>query len=160
MALTLTRPDALTIITDDLLARYDEQIVDVDPDVTYSLRALRSSDVQRLRQPYITMRYDPKTHRQVENELQPDQAEALALDLIDHVLVAWTGVLDGADPAPCSRDYKAMLDPRRRAALVRIATTNTITRAEDRATSFRPPAGVGGVDAAQRGHHAVLPDGD
>ena len=160
MALTLTRPDALTIITDDLLARYDEQIVDVDPEVTYSLRSLRSSDVQRLRQPYVTLRFDPKTHRQVENDLQPEQAEALALDLIDHVLVAWAGVLDGDTPAPCSRDHKALLDPRRRAALVRIATTNTITRAEDRATSFRASAGMGGVDAAQRRDHAVLPDGD
>lgn len=158
MALTLTRADQHTVVTDDVLARYDEQIVDVDPEVTYTLRTLRAADVQRLRQPYLTYVFDPKSHKRVEGDMAPDAAEALALDLIDFVLIAWAGVVDGAEAAPCTRENKALLDPRRRAALVRVATTNTVTRAEDRAASFRPTAGVGGVDAAHRADHAVLPD--
>lgn len=159
MALTLTRGDTPTVITDDVLRLYDEQIIDVDPEVTYTVRPLRAADVQRLKQPYLTYRFDAASHKRVEADLTPDQAELLSMDLLDFVLQDWTGVLDGDAAAPCSREYKAMLDPRRRAALVRVATVNQVSRAEDRAASFRATAGVGAVDGADRAHHAVLPDG-
>lgn len=159
MALRLTRTDERMDVRDDDLTRYDDQIVEVDPDVTYTIRSLRPSDVQRLRQPYITYAFDPKTRKRVENEIAPDQAEALALDLIDHVVVGWTGVLDGDAEAACTRENKSLLDPRRRSALVRVATVNQVQRAEDRAASFRATAGVGGMDGAHGRADVVLPDG-
>lgn len=156
MALTLTRAEALTEVSDDALPRYDEQIVDADPEVVYTIRPLRPVDIQRLKAPYVAKRFDPRTHAQVEKELTPEQAESFALDMVDYVLVAWAGVLDGDIPAECNRDNKALLDPRRRAALIKVATLNQITRAEDRAASFRATAGVGGVGPAQRGDDPLL----
>jgi hypothetical protein len=62
-------------------------------------------------------------------------------DLVDYVIVAWAGVVDKGEPAPCDREHKLRLDAPTKDALLERAGLNEIVAAgEQRAASFRQPA--------------------
>lgn len=162
MALRLNTSAEPVWVTDEQLAAIEPSIVAPDPDAAYLLRPLGKSDAQRIRQPFVTMRFDPRSHQKVEADLTPEQSEALSAEIIDHILVDWRGyVQDDGSPLPCSREHKLLLaerDSLRVKALFQLARSVQEQRAEDRAASFRRAESVGGVGGAARADDPVLPD--
>jgi len=113
MALRLNTSAEPVWVTDEQLAAIEPSIVAPDPDAAYLLRPLGKSDAQRIRQPFVTMRFDPRSHQKVEADLTPEQSEALSAEIIDHILVDWRGyVQDDGAPLPCSREHKLLLAER------------------------------------------------
>lgn len=159
MALRLFKADDRIEVADLDLAIYEPDIKDGDSETVYTVRVVTPEELRRLRQPHVTWRINRQTHQR-EEQISPEAALAFADELIDRVLVAWRGVEYDGQPVPCERDYKVLLDPLRKSALVRASTSSQVQSGEDLAASFRGPADVRGVVGRRGADAAVLPVGD
>lgn len=159
MALRLFKADDRIEVTDLDLAIYEPDIKDGDSETVYTVRVVTPEDLRRMRQPHVTWRINRQTHQR-EEHVTPEAAIAFADELIDTVLVDWRGVTYNDQPVPCVAEFKALLDPLRKSALVRAATSSHVQSGEDLAASFRGPAGVRGVVGGRGPDDAVLPVGD
>ncbi len=138
MPVVLTDPDARITVRDADLAG----IVNGDPDTTYTIRPISIEQHRGLVKKNTAQVIDRRLQAQVP---QVDSA-AVSDDVLDYVLVEWSGLLFRGEPVPCERAYKLKLDYVRKSALCDLAGMNQIVRApEVRAESFREPAGVPAV---------------
>jgi hypothetical protein len=134
MPLQLLSPDTLLEVRDVDLP----DVASPCEDVTYTVRQMSPAIAREMAKKHTKRRPNSTTHR-MEEILD---REALGEDVIDYVLVNWTGVLmpDGT-PAPCTAEHKSQgLDGARKIALANIAGSNAVREAEARADSFRRPA--------------------
>jgi len=140
MGITLFRPNDRVDVRDSDLCLYDTGLLDGDSETVYTVRVVAPDEFRRLRQPYVRFVVNRQTHQREEQITDADAAK-LADDLIDAILVEWRGVQVAGEDVPCTREYKVLLDPQRKAALIKVANTSRIekTAAED-AESFRGPA--------------------
>lgn len=114
-------------------------VVGGDPDTTYTLRPIAVDDHRRITKERTKQVPNRRTHQ---NEPVTD-FDAVNDDVLDFVLVDWSGILFRGQPVPCAREHKLKLDGPRRIALSNLAGMNQIRRApEVRAESFREPASV------------------
>lgn len=110
----------------------DSELVDGgDKDVVYTIRKI----TPELRRDFIKRHTRPGNHRRLESV----NWEAVNDDQLDYLLVAWRGVMNGKEPAECSRANKnGGLDPIRKSALIDRAGVAELVAAEDaKADSFR-----------------------
>ena len=145
MALRLTQPDERLVIADVDLPAHEPSLGDVDPDVTYTIRRITPTEMDRLRQPFVRMTFNRNTHKKEELPMSREDAETFSNALVDAVLVDWDGVTEGDAAAPCDRAHKELLDPLRKGAIVRAALVNHVDRDAARRDSFRAAADVGPV---------------
>jgi len=131
--------------SDDRIAVKDSEltgVTDGDPETTYLIRPIAVDDHRRIVKAHTTDVVNRRTHQK---EPQVDWA-AVNDDILDFVLVDWTGIHLKGQPVACSREYKLKLDGVRRQALADVAGMNQIARApEVRAESFREPADLPAV---------------
>lgn len=137
MAKTLRAADEEFTVTDKQLLQ------DGDKDTTYTLRRLTRETHREIQRRHTVKVTNKRTHQR---EDQTDWA-AVTDDLVDHVIVAWAGVLYGGQPAPCDRAHKMLLDAPTTDAILERAGLNEITGTgeeaqEARAASFREPGSV------------------
>jgi len=145
MALRLTQPDERVVIADVDLVVYDDQLKDVDDGVTYTVQRITPSEVAQIRRPYVKRQFSRRPTRPEELPIEGDEARQMTDDLLDRVLVAWTGVVVNGQPAPCDRAHKALLDFRRKGALIQASMASQVEREAGRKESFRATEGVGPV---------------
>ena len=132
MALELLSEDDRIVVKDADL----EDVSDPDKDATYTLRPLTTE-----RQRELTKRHTTYTINKQKQTKEPKvDVAALADDLIDHVLIEWTGINAKGQPLPCERQYKLKLDLVRKNALVGWAGLNRSEREQQKTDSFRAPA--------------------
>lgn len=111
---------------------------DGDKETVYTIRPLTRDKVKEIEERHAKWTFDKLSHQKV--RVYDD--EAILLDKVDHVIVAWTGVLykSTREPVPCTRETKAdALDWPRVQALLRLSGVNEVSK-EDRDRSFRSPA--------------------
>lgn len=127
----LLRSTAQIVVTDEDLVEGG------DPGTRYTLRPL-SDDVQdSLRKTHTTKVPNRRTH-----VMTPElDTEGFALAMYDYALQSWEGVtIDGA-PAPCTLEYKRMLDTERKIAICRRAGQSEVAPDEvGQELTFRRPA--------------------
>lgn len=129
MAIELNREDAeITVCDKDLSG-----VADGDPDVSYTIRKLTQPIHRKILKQHTSHEFVRGVGRQ-----EKFDAQAITDDLLDYVLVGWSGVLLKGEPAPCTRDWKLNgLDVDRKRALIDKAGMNEIARVpEVRAASF------------------------
>lgn len=144
-----------------ITVREDELDLNVppDPDAVYQVRIIPPKDYERIRKEHIPMIWDRRTHRQVEGEQTPDQAQAMTSALLDLCLVDWSGVSEKGQAVPCDSPARKMKLPRPvRVALVELALTDGATKQDRRRESFREPPRVGAVLDRSQGPGDVLSD--
>jgi hypothetical protein len=130
----LTEDDRITVLDTDL-----DGVTDPDSEAAYVLRPLTPEQSRKLRKQHTTFVINKRTHTK-DPQVNDD---AFADDLIDYVLVDWSGMVSKGQPLPCERAYKLRLDFVRKAALLGLAGGNRTERAQERrAESFRQPAPV------------------
>ncbi len=130
----LTADDRITVLDTDL-----DEVTDPDTEASYVLRPLSPEESRKIRKRHTTFVVNKTTHTK-DPKVDDD---AFADDLIDYVLVDWTGFVAQGQPLPCERVYKLRLDFVRKAALLRLAGGNRTARdPEQHAESFRQPAPV------------------
>lgn len=119
----------------------DDQIVVKDADLveggdkstTYTIRKLTPEKQRQLRK--------ANTRKATYGRTAEVNWDAVQDDQIDHILAAWTGVVDRGTPVPCTREFKLRMDPVRKNALLDAAGLQDVVAAEDaKQDSFRPPA--------------------
>ena len=119
-----------------------EGVDDGDPETVYTIRPLTQRIIDDIRARHTRSVLNKVTHRK--ESVTDDRA--MAEDLLDYLLVSWSGVLFKAsrEPVPCTKDYKIQaLAGTRVEALFKLAGINEVERAEVRAASFRTTASVG-----------------
>ncbi|MGE0451790.1 MAG: hypothetical protein AB7Q29_19610 [Vicinamibacterales bacterium] len=128
----------------------------LDGDQTVDVRETELRDIENADADvvYTIRKLDPTTHRAItKRHTKPEfvrgvgrvkevDLDAVNDDLLDHILVGWSGVLLRGAPAPCERTLKLRgLDWQRKRALLDKAGANEIAREpERRAESFRAAA--------------------
>lgn len=111
------------------------EVVNPDPDVTYTVRPLTTTKFREL-QKKNTKPVVNKATRAMEEQVN---GENLADDLIDWVIAGWVGIVDRGQPAECSRANKLRLDGQVKQGLIGVAGLNRIEEAPaKREESFRP----------------------
>lgn len=112
-------------------------VINPDPDVSYTIRPLTMTDIRSYRKQATVSVINKKTHQR-EDEFDADRFQDL---MIDHALVAWTGILfkSSNEPVPCTTNYKVQgLDLSRRKAILDLAGANqSSAKEEQRKDSFR-----------------------
>lgn len=119
-----------------------EGVEDGDPGTTYVVRPLTQRVIDEIRQRHTRQVINKITHRK--DAVTDDRA--MAEDLLDYLLMDWSGVLfkTTRQPVPCTKDYKVQaLAGARVEALFKLAGVNEVERAEVRAASFPSTPGVG-----------------
>jgi hypothetical protein len=135
MAKQLTEAGAQFTVTDAQILQ------DGDKETVYTLRRLTREKHREIVKANTERVINKRTHQREE---RTDWA-AVTDDLIDYVLVAWSGVLYQGQPAPCDREHKMLLDAPTSDGLLERAGLNEITAGanpEAREASFRQPAKV------------------
>ncbi len=127
MALQLLDGETRIEVLDTELAN----VIDPDPEVVYTLRQI----LPAMRLQLQRRKANPQT-RQMEAD-----GDATIDAMLEFALVGWTGILANGQPAPCTTEYKRLLDQGRKLALVGKAASNR-TAPEGRDASFREPASV------------------
>ena len=140
MALEVRKADDRIVVVDSDLP----EILDGDPEATYTLRTLTTAKIDELRRPYEKKEFNKRTHRAELVPLTRDEELAYALDCLDYALVDWTGVLYGGEPLACVREHKVLLDGPRKAAILAVAGMNKAGAQQEAAqqASFRPTVDV------------------
>lgn len=111
------------------------EVVNADPDVTYTVRPLSTTKFRELQKKNTRM-VPNKATRAMEPEVN---GENLADDLIDWVIAGWSGIVDKGQPAECSRANKLRLDGQVKTGLIGVSGLNRIEAAPaETARSFRP----------------------
>ena len=133
MALNLKTLDAIEEIKDSDL------VPDGDKETVYKIRHIT---IEKNRE--VVKRHTRKVpNRRTHTQDSVTDYEAVGDELLDYVLVDWSGVVSDGTPLPCTTDNKLLLDGVRRAALLEKAGMNEVQAApERRAESFRAPATV------------------
>jgi hypothetical protein len=132
---------------DDLVTLRDcdlDGVEDGDEETTYTLRVVPPAVYTDIQKRHTKKVINRVTHRR---EDVVDQ-EAVTEDLIDYLLVSWTGVIYKRDrsPVPCTRETKlACITGPRMVGLLKAASINEVEAAESRASSFRATEPVGDV---------------
>ena len=140
MALMVRDEDEQVTICDADL----DGVEDGDPDTWYTIRVVPPKKYQEIQQRHTKRVLNKFTHRK--EDVVDD--EAFSADLLDHLLVSWTGIIykRSGEPVPCTRETKQYcLTGARVAALMRAASINETEAAAARAASFRRPPDVGDV---------------
>ena len=121
----------LRIVQPDETFPYTPTFQDGSPsDTRLTLRVLSEAQTRGLRKKHT------KTEWQNGQRLQSVDGAAMADDMIDAAIVAWTGVLDTAGKAlPCERTFKLLLPERVQVEIVRLCAGKEAGSTE---------AGVGG----------------
>lgn len=121
----------LRIVQPDETFPYTPTFQDGSPsDTRLTLRVLSEAQTRSLRKKHT------KTEWQNGQRVQSVDGAAMADDMIDAAIVAWTGVLDTAGKAlPCERVFKLLLPERVQVEIVRLCAGKEAGAAE---------AGVGG----------------
>jgi hypothetical protein len=110
-------------------------VVNPDPDVTYTVRPLSTAKFREF-QKRNTKMVPNKATRGMEQEVN---GEVLSDDLIDFVLVSWSGINYRNEPAECNRANKLLLDGQVKQGLIGVAGLNRIAAAPAaKEDSFRP----------------------
>jgi hypothetical protein len=121
------------------IVKDSEIIADGDAKTTYTLRSITKQVYRDITKKH-TKKISNRTTRAMEDRTD---WEAASDDLLDFALVDWSGVTSGKEEAPCTRENKNFLDPRRQQAILEAAGLNQIEEAPARkAESFREPADV------------------
>lgn len=117
----------------------DSDLIDGgDKDTSYTLRFITKEKYRE-----VIRRHTRRVANKQRGMEERTEWEAVSDDLLDYALVAWKGVKAGAADAPCTADYKNMLDTRRQSAILEAAGWNQIEEAPaQRAASFREPESV------------------
>lgn len=115
------------------VADVDLPVPNGDRDVVYTLRPLTRSVRRNVTDKHTRSKPNPQTGRM---DLITD-GDAVTDDIIDHVLMDWTGILCDGQPAPCTRENKVQLDPVRLRALIERAGMTQAAREVAVAESFR-----------------------
>lgn len=109
-------------------------IADGDKDVRYQVRPISVERWRALRKSNTSMVPNKYTHRKDEKVDDP----GLQDDALDYCLVAWEGIYDGGNAAPCSLEHKKKLPVHVIGTLVDYASGMGGGRtAEERQESFR-----------------------
>jgi hypothetical protein len=132
MALQLLNEDARFEVKDSDLDGIDGG----DPETVYTVRQIPPHVNREIGRRHTTRPINRKTGTREEVVDWPSYID----DMVDYALVGWAGILHNGQPAPCDRQFKALLDGPRKAAILGLAGHNQ--RAGDRAESFRGPAPV------------------
>jgi hypothetical protein len=139
MAKTLKEAGAQFVVRDS------ELVQDGDKDTSYTLRTLTRDKHREIQKANTEKVINKRTHQR---EDRVDWS-AVTDDLIDYVIVAWTGILIGGKPAPCDRAHKLLLDTPTVDAMLERAGLNEVTgrgdegdEGEARDASFRQPPDV------------------
>jgi hypothetical protein len=122
-----------------ITAKDSELLSGGDPDTTYTLRPLTTEKHREIVRLHTRKEPDRRTRAMQD---VTDWA-AVTDDLVDYVVASWIGILDGAEPAACTRENKMRLDAPTKDALLERAGLNEIVKprdAEDREASFRQSA--------------------
>lgn len=115
-------------------------VTDGDPETSYSIRSIGIEDYRAIVKQRSTTRPNPRT-QQKETVLTAEGEQLVNEDILDFVLVGWTGITLRGAAVPCVREHKLRLDPVRQMAIRTYAGMNKIARVpEVRAESFREPA--------------------
>ena len=133
-------PVELKDADDRIIVKDSEVVQDGDPDTTYTLQPLFVETHREITRVHTEHVLNKRTHQR-----EPRiNWEAVADDLIDHVLVDWVGIVHKGQPLPCERVYKLKLDAARRDALLEKAGYNEVLKSpqERRAESFREPEAI------------------
>lgn len=105
-----------------------------DTDTTYTIRLITREARREIVRKHTPARFNNGRRDEM-------NSEAISEDLVDYVLVAWTGILFDGQPADCSRTNKLLLDQLRLSALLERAGLSQVIAAEvAQSESFRPPA--------------------
>jgi hypothetical protein len=111
------------------------EVINADPEVSYTVRPLSTAKFREL-QKKNTKPVVNKATRSMESDVN---GEGLTDDLIDYVIVDWTGIVSKGQPAECSRANKLRLDGQVKSGLIGVAGLNRIQAAPaDTERSFRP----------------------
>lgn len=132
MALSLLNGGKQLTVRDDEL----EGVQNGDPETTYTLRQIEQSRLREVRRRHTKPVF---TRQGREDKVDTD---AVMDDILDEVLIAWTGVLDNGEPAQLTRENKLLLDFGRKVALIGLAGSNEVQKQAEKEQSFRRPAGV------------------
>lgn len=115
------------------VADVDLPVPNGDPDGIYTLRPLTRTVRRTINDKHTRSRPNPQTGRM---DLVTD-GDGVTDDIIDHVLMDWTGIMCDGAPAPCTREYKVQLDPVRLRALIERAGMTQAAHEVAVAESFR-----------------------
>lgn len=132
MALELTNDGDTITVTDESLG-----VANGTPDVTYTLRLLTRKVYREIAARHTRKVPDRRT-RQMSDDTD---FEAVGEDLLDYVLVGWSGVNLKGEPAPCERDLKLKLDGTRTQAILEVAGMSRVQVSSPQ-ESFRGAADV------------------
>lgn len=116
-------------------------VEDGDAETVYTVRVLTQRVIDELRAKHTKQIVNRTTHRR--EPVTDDRA--FAEDLLDYLVLDWRGIVFKAtrQPVPCTREFKiSALSGARVEALFKLAGVNETERADARAASFRPVAGV------------------
>jgi len=132
MALTLLSGGKQITVRDDEL----DGVQNGDPETTYTVRQIDQARMREIRRRHTKPIF---TRQGREDKVDTD---AVMDDILDETLIAWTGVLDGGEPAQLSRENKLLLDFARKVALIGLAGSNEVQRQAEKERSFRRPQGM------------------
>lgn len=88
-----------------------------DAETVYTLRPLTRDTVKEILGRHQRQQANPRT-QQMETVFVTGGQEKSNEDMLDYVLVDWTGILCGGVPVPCEREHKLKLDALRMFALI------------------------------------------
>lgn len=122
---------------DEHITVQDSDLPDVDggdQETTYTVRQIPPEESRRIAHRHTK----PTINRRTGTRESIVDHEAVVDDLLDAALVGWAGILHKGEPAPCTREFKLLLDFQRKSALLKVAGTNVShEEAEEKERSFR-----------------------
>lgn len=119
---------------DQFTVKDSELVSGGDGETSYTVRAITREVKKSLEAKHTSQIPNRRTH-QMDSVLNN---EAYFDDLLDYVLVDWSGILLGSEPVPCERDHKLKLDVARCMALLERAGMSQIQEGgASKSASFR-----------------------
>lgn len=107
---------------------------DGDKDARYQIRCIDVDNYRRIVDSNTTKVLNRQLHRKEDHTDQKGVSD----DALEYCLVAWEGIMDGDDPAPCVFEQKKKLPGPVITAIVEYATMGNGGRtADERRASFR-----------------------
>ena len=115
-----------------------------DQETSYQLRTITADKIRELQAPYLKQRFNKRTHKLEDVPLSREDESSFAADILDYVILDWSGIVYQGQPLACIREHKVLLDMPRRTALLEVAGLNKAGAAAEvaREESFREPESV------------------